>query len=95
MGIVISIGGLPMSNPDEKPVFYATTAISTPVVAPNAETTQMNGFAFSMDYGMLVALQRSDDPFVDNLSTLRKMARNNAGDNFSIGAHVWPGNRSE
>lgn len=54
------------------PEFYATTPISMPVIVPEAEDAQMNGFAWSSDFGMLVAFGDSADAVVDELQRLRR-----------------------
>lgn len=54
-----------------KPAFYSNVPISQPVIAPSLEDHDMNGFAWSHDCGMIIKMNRIDDPEPDLLKTLR------------------------
>lgn len=59
--------------PDSHPVeAYSTVPVSTPVVIPEAEEVQMNGFAWSGDFGLLVAFGDRGDQAIDELTKLRE-----------------------
>ena len=60
-----------MPDSPTTPEFYATVPISVPVVVPEAEDVPMNGFAWSSEFGLLLALGDSGSPAVDELFELR------------------------
>lgn len=51
---------------------YSTVPISTPVVIPEAEEVDMNGFAWSGDFGLLVAYGGRGEEAIDELAKLRE-----------------------
>jgi len=51
--------------------FFSNTPISIPVVVPEAENINMNGFAWSIDFGIMVAMGDRGDIIVDELFRLR------------------------
>lgn len=55
-----------------KPSFYSNVPISQPVVAPSIENYDFNGFAWSHDYGMIVKMNRADDPENDIFKNLKE-----------------------
>lgn len=57
------------SNPPE---FFSTVPISIPIVVPEAEDTQMNGFVWSHQFGLLLAFGSDADPIIDELQRLRE-----------------------
>lgn len=58
---------------DPKPLeAYSTVPVSTPTVVPEAEEVQMNGFAWSGDFGLLVAFGERGEEAVDALIKLRE-----------------------
>lgn len=61
-----------MSEPTNPPVAFSTVPVSTPTVLPEAEEVDMNGFAWSGDFGLLVAFGRRGDVVVDELVKLRE-----------------------
>lgn len=54
------------------PEVFSTVPVSTPVVIPEAEEVQMNGFAWSGDFGLLIAFGDRGDEAVDELVRLRE-----------------------
>jgi hypothetical protein len=56
------------------PEAYSTVPVSTPTVVPEAEDVQMNGFAWSGDFGLLVAFGQRGEEAVDELIRLRQPA---------------------
>lgn len=54
------------------PEFYSTVPISTPTVVPDAEDVQMNGFAWSVQFGLMLAYGDQDAKYaLDQLDRLR------------------------
>lgn len=56
------------------PEAYSTVPVSTPVVVPEIEEVQMNGFAWSGDFGLLIAFGERGEEAVDELLRLREPA---------------------
>lgn len=56
----------------QTPEFYANVPISTPTCVPEAEDIQMNGFAFSAEFGLIIALADDGNEAVDELFRLRE-----------------------
>lgn len=55
-----------------KPDYFADVPISVPVVIPKKEDYRMNGFAWSHDMGLLIAMHDEVDQRVDYLRRLRQ-----------------------
>jgi hypothetical protein len=60
-----------MADP-KLPEAYSTVPVSTPAVVPEAEEVQMNGFAWSGDFGLLVAFGDKGEEVIDELAKLRE-----------------------
>ena len=56
----------------QSPEAFSTVPVSTPVVVPEAEEVQMNGFAWSGDFGLLVAFGGQGNETVDELIKFRE-----------------------
>lgn len=57
-----------MSRPD----YFSDVPISLPVALPSKEDYRMNGFAWSQDYGIILAMYTEADQRIDHLRRLRK-----------------------
>ena len=66
-----------MSNNPEERTYFSTVPISQPVVVPSAEDYDMNGFAWSDDFGILIKMNRSEDPEPDIFKNLKKPRKHN------------------
>lgn len=60
-----------MSDSDS-PEFYSTVPISSPTVVPEAEDIPMNGFVWSVQFGLLLGMGQEGDEAVDGLFELRE-----------------------
>ena len=56
----------------DTPVFFSDVPISTPTVVPEAEDIRMNGFVWSVQFGLLVGMGHQGDQAVDELFRLRE-----------------------
>ena len=60
-------------NSEQQPVeFYANVPISTPVLVPEIEDVDMNGFAWSHEYGLIIKMGDNVTNSIDKLRKLRK-----------------------
>lgn len=59
-----------------KPDYFANVPISVPVVIPKHENYRMGGFAWSQNFGIIVAMHTESDERVDYLRGLRKPKTN-------------------
>lgn len=62
---------MPDSNPNV-PEFFSTVPISTPTVVPEVEDIRMNGFVWSVRFGLLVGMGQQGDQAIDELFRLRE-----------------------
>jgi hypothetical protein len=60
---------MPSEKPDEVRIL-ADTKVSMPLIVPMIEDADLNGFAFSLDFGIVVGGNRPEDR-KDALSKLR------------------------
>jgi len=56
----------------DTPEFYSTVPISSPTVVPEAEDVRMNGFVWSVAFGILIGMGQQGDEAVDELFRLRE-----------------------
>lgn len=65
-----------MSDIPEKS-YFSNVPISQPVIAPSAEDYDMGGFAWSNEFGIIIKMNRPDDPEPDILKNLKRTRRLN------------------
>lgn len=65
-----------MSDNPER-TYFSTVPISQPVVAPSAEDYDMGGFAWSNEFGIIIKMNRPDDPEPDILKSLKETRKHN------------------
>lgn len=64
--------------------FYSTVPISGSIVVPEAEDIQMNGFAWSTEFGLMLSLGNTGLPTVEGLRGLRETEHDNNTNNQGL-----------
>lgn len=54
------------------PEFYSTVPVSSPTVVPEAEDIVMNGFVWSVRFGLMLGFRQDGSQAVDELQRLRE-----------------------